>query len=383
MNGKPWLLVSSLLVLVGCAATPPAPSSVPWQDAAFQHDPALVGVGRDDLFRLEPALAAQLRATRGSATSQRLDQLLALIFGPDGHGFTYSTGRSTTAMETWQQRSGNCLSLTVLTYAAARAMGLPAQMQDVPVPVFYERRGTLELRNEHVNVLFPGAQRDTAAVVVARDVIIDFEPEQAAPRRGKPLSEAQILARYYNNVAAEHLEAGRDRAAYAWFKAAVEADPSFAAAYGNLAVVYRRKGLDGAAEQLLRHALTLADPPDVPLHTLHQLLADQGRDAEAAHYAQLLQDLRGRDPAYWTGLGLQYLNQGDARRAIGALERARSMTAGFQEVHRFLAVAYWRAGEKGKADAELAQLAALGGGDAKVSGLRKKFGNAQPEGSSE
>lgn len=372
------LLLALGLLLAGCAGAPKAPPQLPWPDAAFDHDAALVTVSRDELFRLDPALERELPSMRQAAASQRLKHLLALIFGPDGHAFAYAAGHSTTASETWRQRRGDCLSLTVLTYAAARAMGMPAQMQDVPVPVLYERRGTLELRNEHVNVLFPGAQREPPGLGAARDVIVDFEPELASSRRGKPLAEEQVLARYYNNMAAEHLAAGSERAAYAYFKAAVQADPSYAASYGNLAVLYRRRGLDSAAEQLLRHALTLADPPDVPLHTLHQLLADQGREAEAAHFAKLLQAVRERDPDYWTGLGQSLLNEGQPRAAIAALEQARSMSAGFQEVHRFLAIAYWRVGEKAKADAELAQLAAMGGAESKVSRLRRKFGEAQP-----
>jgi Tfp pilus assembly protein PilF len=188
-----------------------------------------------------------------------------------------------------------------------------------------------------------------------------------------------VVARYYNNIAAEHLANGRRELAYAHFKAAIQADPGYAASYGNLAVLYRDAGMAVEAEQLLRTAVALGEASDVPLHTLHQLLTEQGRTVEATRLAQVLQAGRERDPYHWIGLGLRHLDDGDVRGAIGALEHARDLASGFDEIHRYLAVAYARAGESRKARDELAVVASLTGDNRMVSKLKRKIRDVQQQ----
>lgn len=381
MLGRALGTAVCVLGLAACAGAPtgtPMPQ-LPWRNAAFGYDGAPVAVSREELFRLDPLLLERLQAQAPGtlSTEARLKSLLATVFGPDGHGFSYAAGHSTTAAETWRLRRGDCLSLTVLTYAVARATNMAAQMQEVQTPVLYDRRGGLDFVNQHVNVLFPRARRTLLEDAGFRDVIVDFEPDLASARVGLALSEDAILARYYNNIAAEHLANGRSALAYAHFKAAIQADPAYAASYGNLAVLYRDAGLAAEAEQLLRHALVRANPPDVPMHALHQLLLEQGRDTEAEHYARLLQARQSRDPYHWISLGLRHLQEGHWRSAVAALERAQGMVSGFPEVHRYLALAYWRAGEPARANEQLARLASLAGTDAAVSSLSRKF-NAEP-----
>jgi tetratricopeptide (TPR) repeat protein len=306
----------------------------------------------------------------------RLKHLLALIFGADRQRFGYQAGHSTPALETWRLQRGDCLSLTVLAYSAGRAMGLDAQMQEVRIPISFDRRGQLDVVNQHVNVLFRRAHRDLRDSE-ARDVVVDFEPDFASRKPGRMLSEDGVLARYYNNVATEHLAQGRPASAYAHFKAAIVADPTYSASYGNLAVLYRSAGLDGDAEQLLRHAIALGEPADVPMHTLHQLLTEQGRTAEAQRLERALAAGRERDPYHWIGLGVRHLEDGEVREAIDALEHAREMATGFEEVHRYLAIAYWRAGEAGKAREQIALLASSGD-KAGLAKLRRKLREAQP-----
>jgi tetratricopeptide (TPR) repeat protein len=295
----------------------------------------------------------------GLGTQQKLKHILALIFGADLRGFHYAAGRSTIAAETWQRKSGDCLSLTVLTYSVARALQMPTQMQEVRVPLLFDRRGQLDVVNQHVNVLFRRAHRDVRDSE-AQDVVVDFEPGLASRRPGRLLSEDAVLARYYNNIATEHLAHRRYGPAYAHFKAAILADPAYAASYGNLAVLYLGAGLKAEAEKLLLHAVALGDPADVPIHTLHQLYVEQGRIAQAQRLERAIAEGRERDPYHWIGLGVGHLEAGEIRAAIDALERARAMATGFDEIHRYLAVAYWRAGEEAKAREQIAQLARSG-----------------------
>ena len=167
--------------------------------------------------------------------------------------------------------------------------------------------------------------------------------------------------------------------AYAYFKAALNADPRFSSAYSNLALLYQRRGLPNAAETVLRHAIALNDTTDVPLRTLYNLLSAQGRISEAAAIALQIQKYQDTDPYYWVGIGLDHLKQDRFAKAIDALERAEQLTTGFEEIHRYLAIAYWRNGQQKLADKELATLVSMRTDDPTVKALSRKLGRAPRE----
>ncbi|MCE2969642.1 MAG: transglutaminase-like domain-containing protein [Burkholderiales bacterium] len=151
-------IATALLALAGCAGVPPS-APPPWRDAEFAYDPARVAVGKEELFRLPPDLATQLRGIRATTPSpdERQQRLTRLLFSAGGEGFFYRTGQPTLAAQTRQEKRGDCLSLTVLAYAMARELGLPATMQDVRVSMQIDRRGEIDYLNRHVNVLIPQA----------------------------------------------------------------------------------------------------------------------------------------------------------------------------------------------------------------------------------
>jgi tetratricopeptide (TPR) repeat protein len=373
------------IVLAGCAAVPraPLPAHVLWQDRAFDYDAALVSVGKRDLFQLEAELLAKLDDPRiqDSSAQYRLHHLVSLLFGPQTKDFPYSGGHSTIAAETWRRKNGDCLSLTVLTYSLAKALGLSVQMQEVRVPDVFDRRGSVEFLNRHVNVLIRdvGLLHFQDGSMRSGNVIIDFEPQIGSRREGLALSDDGILSRFYNNIAAEYLAQGDLTRAYAHFKAAILADPGYSPSYSNLAQLYERRGLLQNAEQLLLHAIALNEDADIALRSLHQLLVSQGRESEASKYTEILRARQDKDPYYWLGVGLDHLQRGNNKKAVSALEHAQALTSGFQEVHRYLAIAYWRAGKQPQAKDQLSVLASLMVDDPRLAALSKKINKTPSE----
>lgn len=362
--------------VAGCASAPPAPATTPWLDAQFQHDPSLVKVTAADLFRLDADLDKRLEDpnVREVFKDVRLRRIIDLIFGEDRKGFAYRAGHSTVAADTWRDRAGDCLSLTVLTYAVAKRLNMTVAMQEVQTPAVFGRSGQLDVVNQHVNVLLPSARSDfLASDPWGHDVVLDFEPDFATARRGMQLTEPGILARFYNNVAVEHMARGDSRTAYAHFKAAIQAEPGYISPYGNLAVLYRRSGHEKEAESLLRYAVSLGGSSDVALHELHRLLRDQGRAGEAADVQRKLEARQSADPYYWMSRALQNIAERDPRRAISALNRAKELAPTFSEIHRYLATAYLQAGNAQKAREEVVLMEHLGGPLNKVALLRRKL----------
>jgi len=379
---KALSITGCFIVLAGCAAAPraPLPAHLLWQDQAFDYDAALISVSKRDLFQLDPELLSKLQdpSIQNSSTQHRAHHLVSLLFGRETKDFPYLGGHSTIAAETWRRKSGDCLSLTVLAYSLANALGMSVQMQEVRVPVVVDRRGNVESVNRHVNVLIRGFGQVYLKDGSMRsgDVIIDFEPQITSRREGLALSGDGILARFYNNVAVEYLAQGDLTLAYAHFKAAILADAGYSPTYANLAQLYKRRGLLQSAEQLLLYAIALGDDADIALRSLHQLLVSQGRESEALKYAEILRARQEQDPYYWLGVGLDHLQRGNYPKAVDALEHAQDLTTGFQEVHRYLAIAYWRAGKQARAKNQLSALASLVPDDSALPALRRKIDKA-------
>ncbi len=379
-------IVLCLGALAGCATgsrVSVAPPEGVWQDAAFHYQPALVTETRSSLFALDADIVQALRLDHAGATvtERRLDLLLSRLYGPTGSRLIYESGHTTGAVETWRNRRGDCLSLTILAYAAARHLGMTAHMQEVRVPLSVDRRDGMDFINGHVNVVV----RNEAEVTFngksfgAGSFIIDFEPQAGARRFGQWLTEDAILARFYNNRAAEYWVQQDDARAYAYYRAAIATAPDYAPPYANLAQLYARRGLAADAERLLRHAITLDGPSYAPLRSLHQLLVAQGREAEAQQYADLLAQRRDEDPYHWLGQGLDAVRNGRHAAAIAALEKAAALTTGFEEIHYHLGLAYWRSGQLEAARKQLAALAAINNRDPGIAVLSKKLQNNAPQ----
>jgi Flp pilus assembly protein TadD len=372
------------LGLAGCAApkVASAPPAALWQDQAFSYQSSLVTETRDTVFALDPGMLASLQTPGGQvqSTRQRLDTLVSRLYDPKGIRLSYASGRTTGAAETWRTQSGDCMSLTVMAYAAARALGLQAYMQEVQVPMTFDRRDGVDFIAGHVNVLLrhvydvPLNDR----TVSVESFVIDFEPQTGANRIGQRLTEDDILARYYNNRATQYMLAQDHARAYAYYRAAIAAGPDFVPAFANLAQLYVRKGLLMGAEQLLAHAIALGDPSYSSLHSMRTLLVAQGRTVEAKHYAQLLEKQRNENPYYWMGLGLAAMRSGDYRAAVRSLERAAALATGFEEIHYQLALAYWRDGQRDAARQQLAVLDGINHHAPGVGTLSKKFSAPSP-----
>ncbi len=369
--------------LAGCASAPKATwvaDSGVWLDAAFAYQSNLVTVDENALFRLDDDVLLQLRnaRTQHHGLESRLKYLVDTVVTNKQQPFVYA-GRSTVAAQTWRSRAGDCLSLTVLTYAMARELGLPASFQQLDLYSVFDRRAGIDYQVGHVNVYVERQKGiyDYRAIGHSQGVIIDFEPSYDSARIGTTLNSQDILARYYNNLGAQYLAHQDYPRAYAHFKAAVLADPQFGAARTNLAGLYLVHGFRDVAERVLTETVNHIDNADGALLALHRLLTDQGRHLEAAHYQAQLEARQKLAPYYWIRRGLEALQARNFRQAIDALEKAQELATGFSEVHRYLALAYLQSGKPDLAQEQIAALSRINHDDPAVGQLTLKMAAAR------
>ena len=350
-------LVVIAVSLTACASdrrVSVAPDSI-FRDSAFATVGADTGAGqimaishsmRDYLQRdLAPSVEGQ-GAMRG---------LVAAMTQPDGIRLRYDSSRTNTATEAFDSRSGNCLSLVILTAALARELGLQVYFQEVVTDDVWSRLAGLYVASGHVNVTI---SRSKAARRQQHDnessVTIDFLPPSAAQvLRTRQLAERTVLAMFMNNRAVEALAQPDLPLAYAWASAAVRQDPDFLSAYNTLAVVYMRSNLHQAAEVTLRHLLELNPKHTQALSNLVLTLSMLGRHDEAHAVSNRLRQLEVVAPFEYYNKGMAALRSGDAVVARDWFRRELARDSDYHEFHFALALAEWKLGNAEEARKEL------------------------------
>lgn len=345
--------------LAGCAGlAPPSPAPL-LHDALFDHPPRPPEA--DAVLRLSPPMQAHLDRLR-SQVSRSGDLPLALaesLYQPGGLRLDYDASITRNAAQAFEARSGNCLSLVVMTTALARALGLAVGFQNVHGDDLFRREGDLTLRTGHVNLVLGErvrAQhwRSTQADVTRRHLVIDFLPQETA--RGlpvEPIGEARVLAMFTNNRAVESLLAGSPALAYAWVREALRHDPGFAAAYNTLGVVYQRAGHQAQAAAAYLQVLALDDRQVAAMANLAQVHRAQGRDAEARALEQRLAALEPHAPFHFLQRGQAALAAGDLAQARAHFQRELRSQPGSHEAWFGLARVHAAAGDKALAELAL------------------------------
>ncbi len=257
-----------------------------------------------------------------------------------------------TASEAFEQRRGNCLTFTNMFLVMARRLGLRAQFQEVDIPPDWNQRGSTMVLRRHINVRVLLRGRTAEGMGVR---IVDFG-EETTPLHyidlsSRVISDARALAHFFNNWAAESLEAGNDNLAFAYLrKALLEGDSEFAPAWTLAGVMYQRAGRDDLAEQSWLRAAEADPRATAALSNLQRLYARQGRTVLADHYGERVNRHRLRNPYERVVRARSAYAERDYATAIDELQKAIRLRADDSTFYFLLADVYRDSGDHAKAE---------------------------------
>jgi Flp pilus assembly protein TadD len=283
--------------------------------------------------------------------------LVEALYGRGELRLEYDSAITRNAAQAFEARSGNCLSLVIMSAAIARRLGMVVQYQSLFTEESVSHRAGMWLVVDHINLRVGKRLSDFGAVNrLPEAVTIDFlPPGDASRQRVRQLAENTVLALYMNNRAVEALGRGEIDNAYWWAREAVVSDPTLPRAYNTLGVVFRRHGNVQAAESALVRGLAL-DGENLPLlANLVQVYHDQGRAEEAVALSARLAKLEQGSLAALYELAHHAMRRGEHKRASQLLERAVALAPDFHELHYWLAVELSRLGEARRAAEHLAR----------------------------
>jgi Tfp pilus assembly protein PilF len=346
-----------LVLLAGCAATPPHPTTPPaelFADARFA--PPSAPVGADSLFTLSPAMRDYLRSAAfntllRSTTKER--GLLDALYTKGKLKLEYDAAYTRTAAETFRDRAGNCMSLVIMTAAFAKELGMTVRYQSVDMES-WSRSGDFYLLSGHVNIVL-GSRTQMNDVAPESAQVVDFMPSpHAETLRTHLLSEDDIVAMFLNNRAAEALLQGQLDDAYWWARAAVARNTSSAMPLNTLALIYDRHGDKPMAERAYRAALQSEPENLTTLRNLEPLLVSLGKTEEARSIARRLATLEPVAPFEYFHQGVTAYQNGDFKKARALFAREVKRAPYNDEFHFWLAASYVQLGRLEEARGELA-----------------------------
>ncbi len=294
-------------------------------------------------MELSPEMARFLvrRVSPRQSPKAQVQALVDAVFGKKGLDITYESTATRTAIETFEARSGNCLSFTILFVAMARHLGLDAYFEEVDEVISWDRRGEIVVRNLHmvVEVQFENGYQ-----------IVDFLPEAEKRYRSiKRIGDMRALAHYHNNLGVDALASGKVEQALDSFTLALAADRDFGYAWTNLGVAQRRVGDVETAESSHQRALELDRNEPAALANLASLYLTQGFIDKAAPLQQRVDDHLERNPFHHYRQGAASARSGDLGAAIRRFRDAIRRMPEESEFHAALADALVRTGESEKA----------------------------------
>lgn len=341
--------VSWLCALLAACAEAPVVTQPPQQlfnDQLFAAPSEPIGA--DEVFALSDEMRRYLKVdiAHQLRTEGRQRGLIDALSTRSQLKLEYDSAMTRNAAQAFAARSGNCLSLVIMTAALAKELELPVYYQSVEVDEAWSRSGNLHFSSGHVNLTLGKRTTDSASGLDPKRLLtIDFLPaEDILGQRTRSISEATVVAMYMNNRAFEALVRGRVDDAYWWARGAVRQAPGFMNAYNTLGVVYLRHGNHREAEQVLGYVLEREPRSTLALANMANALDAQQRTAEASVLRERLLRIEPDPPFHFFDQGMAAMREGDfnAARELFAKEVRRAPYN--HEFHFWLGVADFKLG---------------------------------------
>ena len=333
-------------LLGACATTPPARHEDLFHDELFGK-PA-ERVGPQEIFALsdpmrrfvKEEIAEQLR----SSGPRRA--LVDAIYKDAQLKLEYDSAVTRNASQAFAARSGNCLSLVIMTAAFAKELGLRVRYQSAYLEETWNRQGNLLVRSGHVNIALEPRIGDANRHLGASSATIDFlPPDEIKGMRVVEIDERTVVAMFMNNRAVEALVQGRNDDAYAWVREAMRHDPSFMSAHNTLGTVYLRTGALAQAGEVFDRLLRVQPENTHAIANLAETTSRQGRLAEAAALRERLARIEAAEPFHYFKLGMRAMGRDDFREARDLFAKEAARAEFNPEVQYWLGVAYYRLGQ--------------------------------------
>ncbi|MES3008322.1 MAG: tetratricopeptide repeat protein [Pseudomonadota bacterium] len=341
-----WMLVLLCSMANGCVMIP--------LDLGFSRDRALEAqilpqtadaFPEIDTLALNQEMIDYLdrEVTNRRSGPEIVQQLQELLFGPDNLNLQYDDLRTRTAIETFQDRQGNCLSVVSLYVAMARHLGVEAEFQTVKVRPRWDRRGELLVLSQHINAIGRFGHGTT--------YVVDFTPEITLQQlTAHTVSDTHSRALYFNNLGVESLIAGQVEQALHYFRNSLWIDPTLSMVWSNIGTAFSKGDEKSLAEYSYRMAFDLDKTNGTAINNLTKFYFQQGDLETSERYAAAMERFNNRNPYYHYNLGNVAFAEQDFELAREHFRNAIQRKGAEPDFYLALSITYGRLGDAEEAE---------------------------------
>jgi Flp pilus assembly protein TadD len=296
----------AVLALSGCASV-----YNPSHESSIEYDPALLSgepifgeivdsaeVPDEEIVGMNENMTSYMEGNVGERrlSVARFHRLMTALNRDGYFKSTYAAEKTNTAVETFETKSGNCLSYTNMFIALSRHAGLNTSFQVVHVPPSWDADSGYLIRYTHINVLVKGIRFDK---VNGLDFTVDFNSVHPDPAYARHIvSDRYATSLFYGNRSVSHTRRGEHRMAFAYLKKAIEMVPSNPDLWINLGAFYAKQESFELAIDAYTVALQVHPRSKGAMSGLARAYEQLGDTENAELYAHQVRRYRERNPYY-------------------------------------------------------------------------------------
>lgn len=266
------------------------------------------------------------------------------------YGFDFR-GETLTASVALENKSGNCLSLALMTTALAKIASIEVGYQKInAAPVYKKENGVLTLSHHVRTYLYDPTWQPAENVMtfIRPRLVVDYFPSRYDVP-GESVSEPQFMGMYYRNLSVDALLKGEIKNAFWLAYQALQLSANDAENINLMAIIYRRAGLTENAEAFYQYGMQNARNNTNLLSNYALLLGSANRHEEAYVLRQKLLDYPDSNPYSWLKLGHEAYQQNNNLMAIRYYNKALKLAPYLDEIYFGLAKSLYKEREYGKA----------------------------------
>ena len=272
------------------------------------------------------------------------------------YNFNYR-GNTYLAQDALELMQGNCMSLAIMTTALAKIVGVRVAYQLIDTTPVFEIGDKAVAKGVHVRSKLYQTDlekaQDAPITSFSRSgIVVDYFPSKTKRFLGN-ISEQNFVARYFRNLAVEHLQNSDYNNGYWHALKAMDYAPHDEEGINLMAVIYKHAGLTNQAEQIYQYGISVASSNLSLLKNYRQLLNEQGRREEANVLSRQIAEVDDPSPYSWLNVADAMLAERNYKEALEYYKRAVELAPYLQFGYLGLAKVYYFQGHLGRSESML------------------------------
>jgi tetratricopeptide (TPR) repeat protein len=245
--------------------------------------------------------------------------------------FSFSD-KTLTTRQSLASKSGNCLSLTVLTTAFAELAGVDVTYQLLDQNPIYSIDQGLLVTSDHLRAVLKSEPIEGGTFSSVSRVRIDYYQTDGLSYVDNISSNHQ-RSLFYSNLAVEKLVSDDVDSAYAHALRALDIYKDNASALNTMGIVHRKRGDLVKAEEIYLHGAKYFNKGPTFIGNYTSLLNSQDRDVDLSKLSRSEFSTVADHPWQWVRAGKKSFDNGDYGKAVSFYQHALQLAPDLHQVY--------------------------------------------------